>query len=521
MNKKQLLIIASVAFLSSLLSIFIYGKTFHSNSFNGSYQGQIPANYTSFMQQQGGKNAPVDFAFAAKASIDAVVHINIKVKEKIIEQQPQQRGNRKRQMPQESPFDDFFEDFFEGNPFGGGGGGKQVIPEQKAAGSGVLISEDGYIVTNNHVVEKADEIKVTFSNKKSYTAKVIGKDPSSDLAVLKIEGSKFPFLIYGNSDEAEIGQWVLAIGYPLYLDVTVTAGIISAKARSLGINAQAAGNLSSVESFIQTDAAVNKGNSGGALVNTKGELIGINSAIASPTGYYSGYSYAIPVNIAKKIVADIIKFGTVQRAYLGISYPSQENVSEEQVKKYDYKQGEGVLVVDVATDGAAKEAGMKEGDVIVRINDAKVVTGAELIEQIARFHPGDKVKITYKRAGKEVETAVILRAKSGSYASIKFNSLGVELEALTKKEAEDFRVKGGIKVKAIQDGKIQNQTRIRKGFVITKIERKEITTVEYLKELLNGLEGRIEIEGFYPEYDGKFFYEIDLDDKSDDKEKNR
>jgi len=247
------------------------------------------------------------------------------------------------------------------------------MPEQRASGSGVIITDDGYIVTNNHVVDGADEINVTLPNKKSYKASVIGADPSSDIAVIKIEGKGFPYLVYGNSDEVKLGQWVLAIGYPLNLDVTVTAGIVSAKSRSIGINGQQSN--SPVESFIQTDAAVNPGNSGGALINTNGELIGINSAIASPTGSYAGYSYAIPVNMAKKIVTDIVKFGTVQRAYIGINYAG-ENISDEAKKQLEkeigvaYKEGEGVNVTGVPEGGAAANAGMKKGDIITKGNGA-------------------------------------------------------------------------------------------------------------------------------------------------------
>jgi len=304
------------------------------------------------------------------------------------------------------------------------------------------------------VVDGADEINVTLPNKKSYKASVVGADPSSDLAVIKIEGKGFPYLVYGNSDEAKLGQWVLAIGYPLSLDVTVTAGIISAKSRSININKQQ--SASPVESFIQTDAAVNPGNSGGALINTNGELIGINSAIASPTGSYAGYSYAIPVNIVKKVVTDIVKFGTVQRAFIGISY-ANENLSDEEKKAVEkelgipYKEGEGVFVTGVPEGGAASAAGLKKGDIVTKVNGTAVTSGPELQEQITRFKPGDKIALTYKRGGKENTINLTLKNKAGNTDLVKNSSimdqLGATLENLDKKIAMANEISGGVVVK--------------------------------------------------------------------------
>jgi serine protease Do len=308
------------------------------------------------------------------------VHIKTKTKARQVSNNSRQRYS--------NPFADLF-----GDDMGDVFGGPRIIPEQRASGSGVLITDDGYIVTNNHVVDGADEINVTLANKKSYKATVVGSDASSDLAVIKVEAKGLPYLVYGNSDDAKLGQWVLAIGYPLNLDVTVTAGIVSAKSRSIGINDRQSN--AAIESFIQTDAAVNPGNSGGALINTNGELIGINSAIASPTGSYAGYSYAIPVNIVKKIVTDIVKFGAVQRAYIGIQYP-RENLTEEQKKELGtgYKEGEpGVFITDVPTDGAAAAAGLKKGDVVTKVNGVTVLSGPELQEQVTRFKPGDKISL--------------------------------------------------------------------------------------------------------------------------------
>nr|MCU0388450.1 trypsin-like peptidase domain-containing protein [Chitinophagaceae bacterium] len=289
MNKKSILTMVAVSAITALVTAWSFGQLSGTNKATEVFQnsGKLPANYASFNQNKAGSTPyPIDFTSAATAATPAVVHIKTKINARTVTQQ----------MPR-SPFADLFGDEFFGDMFGGGGQRQMRIPEQRASGSGVIMTNDGYIVTNNHVIENADEINVTLPNKKSYKAELIGADPSSDLAVLKINGEKMPFLVWGNSDEVRLGQWVLAIGYPWSLDVTVTAGIVSAKARSLGLNRQK--SQSPIESFIQTDAAVNQGNSGGALVDTEGRLIGINSAIASQTGSYAGYSYAIPVNIVR------------------------------------------------------------------------------------------------------------------------------------------------------------------------------------------------------------------------------
>ncbi len=309
MKTKQVLFTIAISALTALGVIAGYGKFVkNNNTYGGQENGVVPSNYR-FAGLTGNQvpTGAVDFTEPSAAALPTVVHIKTKTNAKQIS-----NNLPKSQMPK-NPFSDFFGDDMFDQFFGNR---LNIIPEQKASGSGVIISEDGYIVTNNHVVENADELTVTLNNKKTYTAKVVGTDPAYDLAVIKIDATSLPFLIYGNSDDVRIGQWVLAIGYPLNLETTVTAGIVSAKARSLGLN-KGTKNNSAVESFIQTDAAVNMGNSGGALINTSGQLIGINSAIASPTGYYSGYSYAIPVNITKKVVDDLIKYGTVHRAYLG------------------------------------------------------------------------------------------------------------------------------------------------------------------------------------------------------------
>jgi serine protease Do len=360
---------------------------------------------------------------------------------------------------------------------------------------------------------------VTLTNKKSYKAELVGADPSSDLAVLKITGEDFPAMIWGNSDNVRLGQWVLAIGYPWTLDVTVTAGIVSAKARSLGLNRTK--SATPIESFIQTDAAVNQGNSGGALVDTEGKLVGINSAIASQTGSYAGYSYAIPVNIVKKIVGDLVKYGAVQRAYLGLQYVG-DDAPEEQLKEKNIKQGEGVYVIEVAPDGAASQAGIKNGDYITGINGVKVLSGSEMVEQVANFKPGDKITVSYKRNGKEYSTNVTLRNRSGNYDLVKGeagenmkNKLGGEFETVSKDKAKQYGIDGGVQVKKIGNG-ILKSTRMQEDFVITSVNSQPIKSVEDLMKALGSTKGTVRLEGIYPGFEGIYGYPLNLDAESAD-----
>lgn len=283
--------------------------------------------------------------------------------------------------------------------------------QQVGSGSGVIVSAAGYIVTNNHVVENADELLVTLNDKKDYKATVIGTDPSTDLAVIKIDGSDFPILHFANSDDVRVGQLILAIGYPLNLETTVTSGIVSAKSRNIGINNR--NSDSPIESFIQTDAAVNPGNSGGALVNTDGDLIGINSAIASPTGSYAGYSYAIPSNLVKRVVGDIIKYGSAKRAYLGVMYVSDQ-MNDAMRQKNNIPTGDGVYVMDVTSGSAANQAGIQKGDFITKINGTTINTGTQMVEKISAMRPGDKVEITYMHNGAENTATAALQGSAGN-----------------------------------------------------------------------------------------------------------
>jgi serine protease Do len=499
MKLKSLLLVVVVSAATAFLSIWGYSK-YNEKHFAGIQEaGKLPVNYAGFFDKPAAGAVP-DFSPAATSATPAVVHIKTRTKARQVTNNLPNGSARRN--PFAELFGDEYGDFFSGPRV-------QTIPEQRASGSGVFISQDGYIVTNNHVVEGADEVSITLANKHSYTAKVVATDPKSDIAVIKVEGTGFPYLIYGNSDDVKLGQWVMAIGYPLNLDVTVTAGIISAKARTIGINREE----NAIESFIQTDAAVNQGNSGGALINTNGELIGINSAIASPTGAYAGYSYAIPVNIVKKIVADLIKFGTVQRAFIGISYPN-ENISEEKRKELGIKDGDGVYVTDVAEDGAARSAGVKAGDFITKINGVTINSGPELQDQVARYKPGDKITVTYIRDSKESTINVALKNKSGNYnvvaASNVMDKLGAELENLDKATATKNQVAGGVVVKKIGTGALKN-TRMQEGFVITSVSGQSVKTIDELKEVLKKSRGNIRLEGFYPGYEGPYVYPLAID----------
>ncbi|MBK9531055.1 MAG: trypsin-like peptidase domain-containing protein [Chitinophagaceae bacterium] len=504
-------IFATVALSAATTLAVIWGTgTFitKNNSYAGQQPGMVPANYKYAGLTDGdtptGSN--IDFTAPAEAATPAVVHIKTKTNAK------QVNNSLPKKVPN-NPFSDFLDDDMFNQLFGGRG--RNIIPEQRASGSGVIISEDGYIVTNNHVVDNADEITITLSNKKTYKAKVIGTDPSYDLAVIKVEAAGLPYLLYGNSDDIKIGQWVLAIGYPLNLETTVTAGIVSAKARTLGLNRDKSGDArAGVESFIQTDAAVNMGNSGGALINTNGKLIGINSAIASPTGYYSGYSYAIPVNIVQKVVDDLIKFGTVQRGFLGVSFVNASDLTDDDKKRQGIPSGtEGIYVSEVPTEGGAYAAGIRKGDILTRINGNTITNGAEMQGMISMQKPGDKIPVTYRRNGKENTVTVTLKNKAGNYEIVKadavIEALGADLVTLDPKKARDYGIAGGVIVKKINEGALNDQTRMKDGFIILKVNDQDVKSVEEMKAAV-GNNKNINISGFYPGYDGLYEYPLSL-----------
>ncbi len=453
------------------------------------------ARFTSTGSPAG---APGDFVNAAEVSTPTVVHIK-----STIMRQSRQNYN---QIP------DFFREFF-GEDF-------RQAPRQRAqeaSGSGVIISKDGYIVTNNHVVEGADELEVTLFNKSKVKAKVIGTDPSTDIAVIKVEENNLPAIVFGNSETVKVGEWVVAVGNPFNLESTVTAGIVSAKGRGLGIISQEYsrkyGNSnqkfdgdSPLESFIQTDAVVNPGNSGGALVNLKGELIGINTAIASPTGSYAGYAFAVPTSIVKKVTTDIIKFGGVQRGYLGISL---DDLDSKKATEYGVKVNSGAYVAKIMENSAAGVAGVKEGDVIVKVDGNTVLSVPHLQQMIGLHAPNDKVNLTVNRDGKERDITVTLRNREGGSDIIKRDekaatlaSLGASFQNLTTEEVQKlkrYKIEGGVKLSEVQGGKFA-RTGAEAGFIITKINGKSVKSVKELESAITGKEDTmVQFEGLYPD----------------------
>ena len=458
-----------IAMLGGAVSLGLY-KAFEKKQyyFNPRPDG-IPIKQVSY-NPAAAFNEP-DFEAAAAASIHAVVHIKSEFQKKSL------------------VYDDFYE-FFN---FGGRPQPREYSTPYSAMGSGVIVSQDGYIVTNNHVVQEATDVMVTLNDKREYKATIIGADPSTDLALIKIDEQGLPFLTYGNSDEVKIGEWVLAVGNPFNLTSTVTAGIVSAKARNINI----LGSQGAIESFIQTDAAVNSGNSGGALVNTRGELIGINAAIASGNGYYTGYSFAIPVNIAKKVVGDFMKFGKIQRAYLGVYY---REIDDQFAKEKGFSDLRGIYIDDVVEGGAAALAGLKSGDVIVRIDNNVVNGKAELMELIGQKNPGDKVAVIVKRDGKDYELALTMQNEESKLIDEKGNKIiiqGATFEALTADEKARLNVDYGFKITALSNGKLKNAG-IGAGFILLSVDRKPLRTTRDLQETLTNRQGGVLIEGLYP-----------------------
>jgi Do/DeqQ family serine protease len=453
--------------------------------------------------------APGDFTYAAGTSAPAVVHIKA----------TSVRAVRQQRLP--SIFEDFFgfDDQYFGQPRN---------QQQQSSGSGVIISEDGYIVTNNHVVEGADELEVATYDKRSYTAEVVGVDPSTDLAVIRIKEKNLPHLSFANSDDVKVGEWVLAVGNPFNLESTVTAGIVSAIGRDISILARSYQERlqregvqgdSPIESFIQTDAAVNPGNSGGALVNLRGELIGINTAIASPNGAYAGYAFAVPSGIVKKVTTDLIKFGNVQRGYLGIQ-PVELN--SKNVAEYKTKVSEGIYVNVVTEDGAANAAGIEPGDVIKEIDGIETKSEPKFREMIGRKRPGEKLKVVVDRDGKEKTFNVTLRNREGGKSIIKkpeansaMAKMGVKVKDLSNSEKENLGVRNGVQVEKIfPAGTIARDTDIRKGFIITRVGSVRVDSekdfTEAIEAAVNNNEDGILICGVYENMSRNFCYGLTL-----------
>jgi len=470
---KKILSIFLFATLGGGAALFINYLILKPTAFENSSKQQSQIRLADLTSSAG----TIDFRAAAEQTVHAVVHIKTKFTS---------------QQTYYDPFQGFF----------GGGSGMQIVPkEQESSGSGVIISNDGYIVTNFHVVQNAEKIEVTLNDKRTYEAELVGTDPNTDLAVLRVEEKGLPFIAYGNSDDVKVGEWVLAVGNPFNLTSTVTAGIVSAKARNINIISGNGSGSGAVESFIQTDAAVNPGNSGGALVNTLGQLVGINSAIATSTGSFSGYSFAVPVNLVRKVVVDLVEFGTVQRGYLGINI---KDVDAQLVKEQKLGKLNGVYVVGVLADGAAASAGLDGGDVIIKVGEIFVNNVSELQEQVNNFRPGDKVVVTYVRDSKEKIVNVILKNKNNSAELLKkedksmdVESLGAVFETIAPEDMKRLNISNGLRVSKLGSGKLRNSG-IREGFIITSVDKNKVSSPDELKKILDNKKGGILIEGLYP-----------------------
>lgn len=451
------------------------------------YVSEQGAPYTTLSQAympSAGKMQPVDLTEAAEKTVHGVVHIKSTVKSRT-------------QTYQEIP--DILEQFM----FGARPRQRQYRTEpQVGYGSGVILTKDGYIVTNNHVIEKADEIQVTLNDNRVFTATLIGADANTDLALIKIEGDEFPVVPMGNSDDLKLGEWVLAVGNPFNLTSSVTAGVVSAKSRKIGIYEGG----ESIESFIQTDAAINMGNSGGALVNVRGELVGINAALESPTGTYAGYGFAIPTTIVKKVVADLKEYGTVQRAMLGIMGGDVLQMrQDENNKNVDFGDAiDGVFVSDVVDGGGALAAGIKEGDIITAINGKKVKTMNELQETIVQYRPGDKVTVTLLRNNKEKKFEVELKNSRGNTEIVKeadMEVLGATFQEVPDETRRSLNIGYGVQVSSIKNGLLKDQG-VQRGYIILRINNQQIKSIDDVeriyKEAVSSPNQELFISGVYP-----------------------
>jgi Do/DeqQ family serine protease len=463
MKAKRFLGMLAITVLGAFIAVLMYAKLFKTNTTVVEVPVESKIQYVNM--PVAGDGAAMDFTQAVEQSIDAVVHVKTKEFREYVE-------------------NPLYEFFFGDQP------NREAQPIL-GFGSGVIISGKGYIVTANHVIEDSDEVLVVLNDKREFTASLIGTDPTTDIALLKVEAGELTALKFGNSDALKLGEWVLAIGNPYNLTSTVTAGIVSAKARGGVMRRQAYG----IESFIQTDAAVNPGNSGGALINTRGELVGINTLIASSTGAFSGYSFAVPVSIVEKVVTDLIEFGEVQRAILGINIAT---VTAELAKEMKIDKIEGVYVSNVLSEGAARQAGIREGDVIISINDTRVNSNAELQETVSKYRPGQEVKVLIKRDGKLKQFDVVLRNLEGSTEIEKKSDvielLGASFEPISDREKQALGIRKGVKVKSVKPGKFM-KVGIEEGFVLTSVNKMPVGSVKDITDILENTEGAIIIEG--------------------------
>lgn len=476
---KQYGVIAVSSILSAIIAVFIY-RVFEEPR-EILIRDSQPAKYTAYSDDPLNSSrerlflssAPTNFTAAAEAVTPAVVNIRT----------------------------------IQGGNFDLWGSSNSNL--SSSSGSGVIISPDGYIVTNNHVIEEGDDIEVTLNDKREFEAKVIGTDPSTDMALIKIKGNNLPYLIFGNSDSLRVGEWVLAVGSPFDLESTVTAGIVSAKARNIDILE----GQDRIESFIQTDAAVNPGNSGGALVNTNGELIGINTAIITRSGRYEGYSFAVPANLVRKVIKDLRDYGVVQRGIMGVYI---DEITNRKAKELGLPSVEGVLITRISPGGSAEDAGIEKNDVIISINGVKTRTLPEMQELLGRYRPGNLLQVEYLRKGKSYKVEIILKDKTNGVASISsseeaiLRTLGFELRNLTKEEKKRMQV-DGVKVISIYRGSKIERTNMDPGFIITNLDNRRIGSVKELIRELEEASGKVMLEGIYEHYPGSYYYAFPID----------
>jgi serine protease Do len=475
MKGRSLISTLFIALFGALAGLFIYTrfldkKDIASGSDKDKQAIEASARYTALPGQEGF----TDFTYAAENTVHGVVHVKIKATV---------------DYGLNNPLYEFF--------YGQEGSSKHEV---QGFGSGVIISSDGYIVTNNHVIDEADEVEVTLNDKRTFDAKIIGRDPSTDIALMKIKAENLPFIRFGDSDAIKLGQWVLAVGNPFNLTSTVTAGIVSAKGRSLGL----LDNQYRIESFIQTDAALNPGNSGGALVNTQGELIGITSAIISPSGAYAGNSFAVPSSIVKKVVEDLKQFGEVQRGLLGVNI---EDVTSDIAKDEKLDAISGVYLSGVNSDGAAAAAGLEKGDIIVAVNDQSVATSSDLQEKINRYRPGDKIKVGFLHKGKRNEANVTLRNVDGGTGIVAPGSLsstvfGASVSAVSPDAYEQYNISNGVMITSVSEGRFKSLG-LGRGTIIISVNGQKVNSAADIRKASDNEKSLTSIEGFTP--DGTYF----------------
>lgn len=447
-----------------------------------------PVKGAMYSVDENGEVVPLDFQNTAAKVMESVVYIKSTIK----------RDQTSRQQ-QIDPFRRFFER--EGSPF------EDMFPQEPqygvGSGSGVIINDKGYIVTNNHVIDKATDIEVTLNDNRSMKAKVVGTDPNTDLALLQVKADDLKALPLVNSDDVNIGEWVMAVGNPFNLTSTVTAGIVSAKARNININS----NRFAIESFIQTDAVINRGNSGGALVNLDGSLVGIPTAMMSPTGTYSGYGFAIPSNIVSKVVEDLLEYGTVRRGYLGVMI---RDLNSNLAAENNIDINDGVYIDSVMAGSAAATAGLQSGDVVVSVEGRDIKTTPELQARIAQQRPGDKVKLTVLRDNRKKQFEVVLKNQYGKEEVVvqsgKMQKLGIQASDLTEEQKQEYGIEGGVYVEEIGSGIIARTTNMKDGFIITELNDRPVRNTEEFKVLLEKLQGGALVKGFYEELPGVYYY---------------